>query len=474
MAVDLKLVLGTVNYADYLRVSAAKVSNPGTEVFVTYINTPITNYTLIIPGLDPVNYYISFRDAPDTMSIGTLVSQAFVNAQTGEWLFERRFYTIGGLPGGVSVDAGYAVLTDPYLENRNVSGVFKEGFRYLELDTEYEHDDAAGTISLLNQNFSDGEKFIVEIKYNTGTNSTTASSLFTSTITVTGATYTVDALDKGKRFMLDCSGPKQEITLCPLSSIAQGDIVYFEHKRGGLQAQSRIKANGTDKILYNGLNIGTNELTELWVAKGESLYLRKEDTYWEVIFDYAGVRVGHRMAATFLDHPNYLPEDGRLLDGDEYPALYWWIQNVLPSTHKITDDTVVTGGYTHPAEKPGLFVVHSTLKKFRLPNTQALSEKGLLDFDSYGADADRLYDYPGGKQNDQNKAHDHKPPNNSNGTDYGFIPKSIGGANKTPGSIDSTGSGTEPNVKDSPVVPVSNGGAEVQVRNFGVIYLRRI
>lgn len=101
MAVDLKIVLGTVNYTDYLRVSAIKVSDiSGTEVFVEYINTPVTNYTLIIPDLDPTNYYINFRDAPTTGDLGTLVSQAFVNAQTGEWLYERRFYRIGALPSG--------------------------------------------------------------------------------------------------------------------------------------------------------------------------------------------------------------------------------------------------------------------------------------------------------------------------------------------------------------------------------------
>jgi hypothetical protein len=51
MSVDLKIVLGTVNYTDYLRVSAASVSAPLTEVFVDYINTPITNLAFVIPAL---------------------------------------------------------------------------------------------------------------------------------------------------------------------------------------------------------------------------------------------------------------------------------------------------------------------------------------------------------------------------------------------------------------------------------------
>lgn len=470
MAVSLKIVLGTVNYTDFLRVSAAKVSDPGTEVFVEYIPVPITNYTLVIPGLDPDNYYISFRDAPDVLSLGTLVSQAFVNAQTGEWEYERRFYTIGSLAGGVSVNGAGDTLTDPYLENRNVTGVFKEGFRYLEPTTEFVHDDTAGTIFLPGGSYNDGEKFIVEIKYNVGSSSTTTvSGLFTATIQVTGAAYTISATDKYKRFMLDCSGSKQEITLPALSALAVGDFVYLEHKRAGAQAQSRIVTAGTDKVFFNGLNLGTNELTELWLAKGESLYLRKESTYWEVIYDYAGVRVGERMDATFLSHPNYLPEDGRLLDGDEYPALYWWIRNVLPSTHKITDDTVVSGVYAHPGNKKGQFVIHSTLKKFRLPNTQGLVDKALKDFDSYGSDTDRPYDYPGGWQDSQNKAHGHRVKNGSGGSATNPLDSPLSGFS----GMDNSGSFIGSATASSHWIE-SSGGTDVWVQNNGVIKLRRI
>lgn len=461
MSVTLKIVLGTVNYTDYLRVSAAKVSDPGTEVFSTYIDVPVTNYTLVIPGLDPDNYYISFRDAPDLLSLGTLVSQAFVNALTGEFEYERRFYTIGSLPGGVSNTA--TVLTDPYLENKNITGVFKEAYRYLEPTNEFVTDADAGTISLLSSEFSGGEKFIVEIKYNAGgtVGGTSASSMFTGTITVTDAAYSISALDKGKRFCLDCAGPVQVVTAPPLSSLATGDIVYLEHKRDGVQAQSKILFNGTDKVFYNGFQValGSNLLSELWVSRGGSLYLRKEGANWEIINDYDGATVGERMAATFKDHLNWLPEDATLLDGDEYPALYWFIRNILPATHKVTDDTVVTGGYAHPANKKGLFVVHSTLKKFRLPNTQALSEKALLDFDTYGADADRSYDYPGGEQADQNKAHTHisNPDGLWNESGTGHV--ASGGTFAEGVTAHVTG---------------SSGGAEVRVKNFGVIYLRRI
>lgn len=462
MSVTLKVVLGTVNYNDYLRVSVAKVSNPGTEVFVEYINVPVSNYTLVIPNLDPDNYYLTFRDAPDTLSLGTLVSQAFVNAMTGEFEYERRFYEVGALPGGVSITG--KVLNDPYLVGKNVTGVFKEGFRYLVKDTEYDFDDAAGDIELLPVafDFSTGEVFAVEIKYNVGySGSTTAAGIFTATISVTAATYTISGSDAGKRFSLDCAGAKQEVTLPPLSSIAAGQIVYLEHKRSGVQAQTRVKTSGSDRIYFNGLNTGSPELSEVWVAKGESLYLRKEGSYWEIIFDYSGARVGERMAGTFIGQPNYVPEMGQLLDGDEYPALYWWIRNVLPNTHYVTDNAVTSGGYVHPAGKEGLFVIHSTDKKFRLPNTQGLAERGLLDFDSYGADTGRVYDYPGGVQNGQVGQF----------TETIQVPKghSYTGA---PNVLRFSNGGASP--QNIPWAYTFNNGKENRVKNLGVIYLRRI
>lgn len=463
MAVDLKIVLGTVNYVDYLRVSAIKVSDASaTEVFVEYINTPVTNYTLIIPDLDPVNYYINFRDAPTTSDLGTLVSQAFVNAQSGEWEYVRRYYRIDALPSGVTWDAGTRTLTDPNLENVAVTGVFKEAFRYLVLDEEATHDDAAGTIELTDIDLSSNEVLIVDTKFSVGTSSTvSAAGLFSATISVTAATYSVSSTDKAKRFSLDCTGSKQEVTLPALSGLAAGDFYYFEHRRGGVQAQTRIKCAGSDKIYFNGLGAGITELTEIWVSKGGGLYLRKEGSNWEVIGDYEGQRVGERMAATYKDHVAWIPEMGQLMDGDEHPALYWFIRNVLPNTHYVTDDTVSSGSYAHPVGKEGQFVIHSTSKAFRMPNTQGLSERGLTDFDTYGGDAERVYDYPGGVQNGQVGEF----------TSTVAVPKGYSYTGSPNVLRFGNGSSGPENVDWSITM---NTGKENRVKNIGVIYCRHI
>jgi hypothetical protein len=458
MPITSTLVLGTVNYTDWLRVSYAKVSDPTTEVFVQYIDVPVTSYTLIVPNLEPTNYLVSFRDAPTNVALGTLVSQAFYNALTGEFEYERRFYTIGALPIGVSNTTN--VLTDPYLMNKNVTGLFKEGFRYLEPTAEFAHDSAAGTETLITGEFSGGEKWMAEIKYNTGTSGVTAAAgLFSGTVSVTAATYSVLAADKSKRHSLDCAGTKQLVTMCPLSSVATGDYFYFEHKRSGVQAQSRIILPGTDKILFNGFNLASNQLTELWVSKGESLYLRKEGSFWEVIFDYAGTRVGEQRDATFLNHPNYLPENGVLCDGDEYPGLYWWIKNVMPVAQKIIDDNVINPGYTHPGNKQGMFVIHSTLRKFRLPNTQGLTKKGLKDFVTYGTDSERFIDQPGGWQDGQVKEY-----TETVGDSEGAAASPVG---ISTGDTYQGGSFHFRRIK-------RNFGLKAWVENIGVIFLRRI
>lgn len=456
---NLDVVLGTVNFTDYLRVSAAKVSDPSTEVFIEYINTPITSYALVIPDLEPANYYVNFREAPNTSSLGTLRAQAVVNALTGEWESERRFYTVGSLPSGVTIVGN--VLTDPYFSGKTITGVFKEGFRFLELGTDAAQTDDELELLSPDLSFSDGEKLAVELKYNVAAaTTTTAAGIFSDTITVTGATYTVLSTNKTKRHCLDAAGATQVITMPPLSSVVTGDYFYFEHKRNGAQAQSKIVFDGTEKVYFNGFD-GLTELSELWISKGESLYLRKEGSFWEILFNYGGTRVGERMAATFVDHVNFLPEDGRLLDGDEYPALYWWIRNILPNTHYVTDNGVTSGSYAHPAGKEGLFVIHSTLKKFRLPNTQGLSEKGLADFDSYGADAGRVYDYPGGKQNGQVGEF----------TENIAVPK----GNSYTGSPNNDKFGNGSNNPENRTWTVTfNSGKENRVPNIGVIYLRHI
>lgn len=404
MSVDLQITLGAVAYTDYVHVTAAKVASPSSVAWEDWIPAPLpANYVFIIPGLDPDNYYITFYDSPDAVSLGTLVAQAYVKATNPEYGYELRFYEIGNLPVGATLDATRKIITDPYLVGKTAESFFKEGFRFLEPDVELQYDNSIGSMELtlpVGTEWEDLEKLVVTIKYAVGTISASANGLYKGILDVTDAVYSISAADRNKLLRLLGSAATQVLTLPTLASLTIDDGYYFDNSIGGVAVQVKVLTNGTDRIKFNGFFLPSNEFAEFWVSRGEHLLLRKiDDNYWEVRTDYKGVEVGNRMSAALKTMPAFIPEDGRLLDGDEYPRLWFYINSILDATHVITDDAVI-GSYTHPVGREGQFVKHSTLKKFRMPNTQGLTERGLKDFGTYGAgtDATRIYNYPGGKQ----------------------------------------------------------------------------
>lgn len=466
MSVNLQITLGTVNYTDYLHVTAAKVSAPTVVVWETWINVPVTNYVFVIPGLDPDDYYVSFYDASTNVALGTLVSQCFVNAKSPEFEYEVRFYEIGALPAGATLDVTEKIINDPYLIGKTIESYFKEGFRFLEPAVEIGFDNATGDMTLLTGgNFEPAEKFTITIKYAVGTVAAVSGGLYTGTLSITAATQTLLAADKNKRVRLVGSATTQVITLTALAALAVDDGFYFDNSCGGTAVQAKLLLSGTDKIRYNGFMAASDLFSEFWVGKGQHLLIKKFDAdYYEVITDFKGTCVGERIAAGYKSHPMVITENGQLMDGDEWPLMWWWLNNILPSNHKYITDTV-TGTFVADATKPGQFALHSTLKKFRMPSTIGMSEKGLADFETYGGDtANRPVDYPGGFQDEMLLSHGHKvaTTGNQTGVDPG---RALQRASTNPDPY-STGAGSY-----GPYVEVV-GGAQQRVKNIGVIYAR--
>lgn len=465
---DIKIITGAINFTDYLHVTVAKVSDPNTVVWEDWIAMPVSNYEFIVPGLDPDNYLVSFYDAPTSSDLGTLVSQAYVSALASAYEFEWLLYDTSALPGTASLSVDGLTLTDTGLIDEDVTELFKQGNRPLVLNTDFTFDDTTGEIVLTNGMTFDpsGEVVSVKLRHQAGTvaPSNPGGGLYVGTLDVTAATQTLSASDRNKRIRCVGSGSTQTITLCAISAVSDNDGFYFDNSCGGTAVQVVIQTPGTDRINFNGFMTGTGLFAKFWVSKGEHLLIRKytysSNSYWEVITDYKGVHVGERFAATFLSHPNFLPEDGRLLTAAAYPRLAWWLENVCPSSHLITDDTITSGSWTRPSGKNGLFAVTSDYSSFRMPDTQNLSERGLKDFDSYGADTGRVYDYPGGYQDEMIGPHTHP-----------FDPGDTSGKSDNANDRDVM-------VPDSPSpnrrTTGQNLGTENRVKNIGVIYLRRI
>lgn len=474
MSINFKVNLATVNYTDYIRVTASKVSAPTVVVWEDYIDTPVSNESFIIPDLDPENYFIRYYDAATIGSIGSLVSEILVNGLTGEYMYERRFYTVSGV-GPYDPADGATSIIDPYLIDKTVTGVFKENFRYLEPTTEFTHDGVTGQLDIINgTQLSTDEKITLEIKYNTGNSSSNSSvGFYSGVINVTEATRTLLNTEANKRIRCIGTIKTQIITLPALASLSVDNGFYFDNSVGGIAIQVKVLTAGIDKIRFNGFDLPSSIFNEFWVSRGEHLLLRKfDDDFWEVILDYKGVQVGEKVTVGFAGHPNILTENGQLVDGDEYPRLWWWVNNVLPSTHKYVTNTV-TGSFVPDPTKIGMFAIHSSLKKFRMPKTNGYTEKGLADFITYGTDTtNRPIDYPGGTQADMNKAHGHRLFGDSTGANGGVpyalnrINVSIAGAQRAGGYLLQTNSGSK--------LVEESGGVEVRTKNIGVIYGRRI
>lgn len=459
---QIKLTIGQVNITGYLIIVARKTTTPLTiEAQESYAPPHPATRNVVVPAsgsIDPVVYYIDAYESGDGVSFDLLLSQFVYDLKNKIVISERRFYVVDG-PNVTDPAPDQKILSDPYLDGKTISGVFKEGYRYLRPNTEgvvewqpY----AGGGIELQDPFiFSIGEVYSVEISYLADQTSVIGGGLY-SGVDLIDTDTTLNSSYRNKRLRTEAAASnKLVVTLEALASVPDGTFYHFT-SNGGLQNQTRIIPDGSETIKYNGDNY-----TEMTIGKGEFVRITKTGSFWEAEMAHPFIlQVGEHAASTWRDHPSVKAEDGALYDGDEWPRIWWWIKNKLPAGQFITDDNVINGGYSHPADKVGLFVIHSSLKKFRVPNTQGYSERALNNFNVYGLDGQRLYDYPGGVQNEMIGPHTHRVPI-VHGNSYTGGPNQIrvGNGNNSPQTF----------YYDS-----ENGdGIENRVRNFGVIFLRR-
>lgn len=477
---QIRLGLGQVNITDYLIVIARKTTTPGIiEAQEAYAPPQPATRNVVVPAvgsIDPVIYYVDVRESPNGVTLGLLLAQFVYDLKNNVIIAERRYYLVDG-PGANDPASGQNILSDAYLNGKTISGVFKEGFRYLVPDpyTNKEYDlHPGGGIELLNgKDFGTGEVWMVEISYLANQTIVSGIGLYDGVITITANTV-LDPTHRNKRLKCESNASSQlVVTLEDVTTVPDKTIYHFT-SNGGNQFQTRILPAAGQIIGYNG-----EGYTEMTLAKGEFIRIENVGGTWEATMVHPGVlQVGEHISGTWKDHPNTKPEDGTLYDGDDWPRPWWWIKTKLPVTHYIIDDNVVNGGYVHPAGKEGLFVIHSTLKKFRMPNTQKLSERGLKNFTGYNTDGTRVYDYPGGVQNEM------VGPANIN-----TIAWTGSGKGKTNLTVDSIGflatEGDGGEIDTDSQSNTNRSGArtnpwtiispdnENRVKNIGVIYLRR-
>jgi hypothetical protein len=366
---EIRLSVGQVNISGYLVINIREVANPGAVVASQVIPPPVPAVqNLVFTGLNEVVHYVDFRESSDGVSAGTLLSTYVYDVTSGAATFERRFYTAGGAGANdPAVDA--SSITDPYLEGKNIIGVFKEGFRHLQPDLEFTQ--VGDTITVLSSfavpdpSFGNQEVIGVEIAYATSTSSSTASQNFPKDVIEITSDTTLSSTHYNNLIEARGSGTILTITLPSFSGIPDGVKFGFNTDNGDQRYLAIVCPAGSYGL------VGKKQRGAIYMGKGEQLTVIKKSNYLRII-SWTGdhLRVGDRVTKDGTAPLNSLPETGGWYLKSEYPRLWEWYINELPPAdiHNASDDANLAGGI-HSAK----WAVGTT--KFWVPDRRGFTDK---------------------------------------------------------------------------------------------------
>lgn len=467
---DKSFSLGQISITDYIIVRARKVSDPTAEVERQVFGpAPPTTQNFTFTDLDNDLYFFDVYESADGSSLTTLFNTFEIDVASGSVIMEYKFYEVDR---GLTADpiAGDTIITDSYLDGKNVIAFEQRGIGALVPTDEWTRT-STGMSLVGTLKFNTDDVYVAIISYQQAGSSTGGSmGVFAGEKTITANT-TLDSTYYNQLVNLNGAGTQLVITLDFIADVPDGTMFYFGDLEGGAQFQTKIVPQTGEAILWMG-----GMMAELWVGKGETLWIKKSGTRYKVVQEHGNLqRVGQRFSGMYAAHPNCLVENNALFGADDYPRLWWWVVNKLPGISYVIDDTLDGGGYVRPANRQGQFIVSLTKRKFRMPDTQGLSEKGLTSFTTPGADTTRLVDAAGGFQAPSLLMHNHLT--HGEGTIAGaagnlFLSRTNTGAQPhrySGGGLDGLGGSTTP---DATMLTGETGGSDNVVSNFGVIYCR--
>lgn len=395
------LSIGQINITGYMLVILRYTDTPSAEVARQSIApgdlAPVNNLTFNSLIAKPA--FVDVRESPDGIALGTLLSTFQINISDKINILERRFYHVGGIDVG-DPSAGSYELEDPYFEDKVVSGLFREGFRYLEENVEWKRVD--NKLQLLNPEtllmdgptYNAGEVYIVDISYlqEQVSNISQEGYMFFVEITATGA---LTSSNRQKVNVINCPTARIVLTLENIASIVEGDWLEFITNDGN-QLQTVIQA-------YTGgvIRFGKKDLSRIILGTGEYIRIAKKGTVWQVIRSHSNIQEVGRFFKSYNNvEPNALLCDaGTAYNGADYPRILDYIKS-LPAGFIITDSGITSGGWVPQSGKDGCWYYYNdgTNEWFRTPNKQNSFSRNLKSFSTRNNDTSRLYDYPGGKQ----------------------------------------------------------------------------
>lgn len=494
---DAKFSLFSINVPDYIILRARKTSAPGAEVArsAPLGPAPVGNLNFLVPGLDPVNHFFDVYESVDGTALNTLLGTFTWDVEQDMVIEEDRYYVVdSGINNSPS--NGDTSIVDAYLIGKNVTRIEKRSIgpmvpSALGFAPEWSIDPTTGTIAILGGlTFASLETYVATIQYAQPVPTSASNSFFADVKTVTDAAKTLNNTYRNNRIRCVAAGTQQVITFEDIGGIPDGTFWLFTHHDGGAQYNTTFVFPDANLIYAGG------PYSEFWIGKGETIWIEKRGAQYEIVQEPVGAASVGRRSAESLPYipgvtgfPNLFPEDNTLWDADDLPRMYYWLTHAFPNAnYYISDDNLDQPGYVRPTSagqpwKTGMFIISTTKRKFRMPDTQGFGEKGSKSFDTFGADGSRLYDYPGGLQLQQLMTHVHnngiaddKPQVDASSVNV--YPTTIqdmpglarGQLNNGSGGTIYQGETSRP--KRSTAVVYDIDGAEQRVNNFSVIYYR--
>lgn len=356
-------------------------------------------------NLNPGIYLVEVHDTPGAGVLGNLRHDFWVDARTNLIMFERRFYRVDG---GGTYDPlnGTDNITDPYFDNKTISGLFQEGYRYLKPTDEWRQD-PGGVLQFLNDlntaapiNNTTNQVWTVEITYVIASSGGASGDEFTDILEITADT-SLGSTEYGKVLMATGSSTTLTFTAPFIGSIPDKTGFYIAHN-GGTPINVKFVLRTGEVVRFRGADVNY-----ILLAKGEFIKVIKKGSKLYVV-DYRGQwdRIGE-MVSGELQLDNSLPHNGVQYDGNEYIRIYEWIANVLPMGQKTT-----IADWTADATKKGLYAIDTVANLFIVPDRRNQAVRFLKNIG--GADTLRPINVPGGMQVDQVGAHT-VPLNKGNG-----------------------------------------------------------
>ncbi len=421
---EVRLSIGSVNITNYLRVDIRYTDDPvaivDTKLFAPGDIDPVMN--IVFFDIDPKPVFVDVRDTDGGADPGELLTTFQANVGNKVTAFERRLYRVGGsqMENDILIDPepGGREITDPYFDGKLVSGLFKEGFRYLkewksgEPFNAHEWRRVGNSLQYLNPEngemdgpvFYEGEVWVVDITYLIDQFAGSDNERAISWADII-ADISLSVVNRRRVNVIDASSARITITAEVLASVPEGEWWEFINNSGS-QHQALFVTQGGDPIRYM-----KSDRQRFVIGIGESFKVAKKGTRYEVLHADPGRRMVGQFFKSYANvEPNALLCNGSQYSGDDYPSVWDYIMS-LPVNFAINSATVLEG-----REACWYYWESGGNKYFRTPNRQNGFGRNLKNFTSRGTDADRktklssselTWDYPGGKQDERIGKHRH-------------------------------------------------------------------